>query len=82
MNTYENLSTEPGGKVPASTQLRSTATVQENTLEAINKFKPTSNEYSATNPEVIDNQSIDDKYVSPLESVNFYSSTNEYKSPE
>jgi hypothetical protein len=47
METYDNLSGSMG-RTPASDQLRSTATSQEAILEAINKFKETSNEYSAT----------------------------------
>jgi hypothetical protein len=81
METYDNLSGSMG-RTPASDQLRSTATSQEAILEAINKFKETSNEYSATNAEVITNKAIDDRYLTPIESVNFYRPDNEYRSPE
>ena len=81
MEVYENLSSSPS-RTPASDQLRSVAITQENTLEAINKFKQTSNEYGATNTEVIDNLAIDDRYVNPLENLNYYNDTNQYRSPE
>jgi len=69
-------------KVPASTQLRNVATQQEAILDAINKFKVGANEYGATNPEVINDVDMNDAYLIPLEAVNQYGPTNEYKSPE
>jgi hypothetical protein len=72
-------------RIPASTQLRDTATQQENTLEAVNTFKPTSNEYSANNTEVLNfsNGSTDDIKTRTSDlSINYYGVNNQYKSPE
>jgi len=81
METYDNLS-GPLGRTPAAEQLRNTAATQEATLEAINKFKENSNEYSAINKEVVDNIDIDSKYWAPNSAVNYYRIDNQYKSPE
>ena len=72
-------------RTPASTQLRDTAKIQENTLEAVNKFKPNSNEYGSTNNEVISEGNgtpIDIQQRNTLEAINYYGANNEYKTPE
>lgn len=81
MEKYENLSSTPS-RIPASEQLRNIAKTQETTLEAKNEFKEGSNEYGATNEEVIKNISINDTYFVPNMANNFYSPNKEYKSPE
>lgn len=72
-------------RIPASQQLRDTAAKQEGTLEAINTFKPDSNEYSANNKEVTDAENgtpTDIQTRTQNFAVNFYNESNEYKSPE
>lgn len=72
-------------KVPASQQLRDTATKQEGVLEGVNTFKPDSNEYGANNKEVIDAANGTPTDISTRlqnEGVNYFNASNEYKSPE
>lgn len=72
-------------KIPASQTLRTVAAQQENTLEAINTFKPDSNEYGANNPEVINDANgtpIDIATRTQLEAINQFSDAKPYTSPE
>lgn len=69
-------------KIPASDILRSVAKTQEITLEGKNEFREGSNEYGATNEEVLKNKSIDGSYIVPNMGPNFFSPSNEYKTPE
>jgi hypothetical protein len=72
-------------RIPAADILRSVANQEETKLEAINTFKPGSNEYGATNTEVIsatNGTPIDIQQRTALGSINFYSENNPYKTPE
>ena len=72
-------------RIPAATTIRTVAAQQEAILEGINVFKENSNEYGPTNKEVIDDANgtpTDIKVRNQLRSINQYSPTNEYKSPE
>ena len=72
-------------RITAAQQLRDVAAQQEQKLEAINTFKPNSNEYGATNPEVLnanEGTAIDKQQRKILQSINFYNENNQYKSPE
>lgn len=85
-------------RVPASEILRKGAKEQrEGVLFPINEYKPDSNEYSAAHPNAISNGDAKGKGDSgdgvvgskhdieqriKLKTLNFYNSTNVYKSPE
>ncbi len=72
-------------RIPAADILRSVANQQENTLGAINTFKPGGNEYGPTNAEVTSASNgtpIDIQQRTALGAINFYSENNPYKTPE